>query len=120
MSHDPIESATNRYYDENDADARIAESAQEEVEEMTDRQLVEYILDYPKLSERFYEFIMDDLKAFYEPKLFGVPNLLIELLQPENYYTYFWDLELDKQKKVRELVAEFIYTMKCEEEPDDY
>lgn len=113
--HDPIVSDTNRYHDEQANLERIHESAEIEVDNMQDKELIEYIKDYPKLTDRFYDFIMNELKSFYEPKIFGVPNLLIELFQPENYLMYFWDLIPEQQKKCREMVVEYIYEQKVEE-----
>lgn len=106
---------------------RMREAAEIEVDNMQDKELIEYIKDYQKLENRFYDFIMGDLRLTYckmqgiDPKyiptkLGGIPNLLIELFQPENYLDYFWDLVPDQQKACRELVIEFIFERMQERE----
>lgn len=96
----------------NNGYTRFYENVKREVTKWTDHELIEYITDY--CDDLYYDFIMADLKAYYclnpnimQSKLGGIPNLLIDLFEPQNYLTYFWDLTPEKQAKVKSLVIEF-------------
>lgn len=125
--HDPIVSDTNRYHNQLARQQEIHESCEKEVAKWTDHELIDYIKDY--CSDAYYDFIMENLRLLYcklsgrdpnimRTKLGGIPNLLIELFQPENYLAYFWDLDPDEQTKVREIVIEHYADKKINEDEE--
>lgn len=129
MTHDPITSSTHRYYNDQARFEKTYEGCEKEVVKMTDKDLIDYIQDFPKLENRYYDFIMKDLRLTYcklagrnpdimPTQLGGIPNLLIELFQRENYLAYFWNMDDDQQKEFRRQVAEFM-AEKIENERED-
>lgn len=117
--NDPVVNDTNRYHSEQASLERIYETCEKEVASWTDHQLIEQIINDAKVGDLFYDFIMADLRQthcklqgidpdFMRTKLGGIPNLLIELFQPENYLTYFWDMVPEQQEAFRKIVAEYM------------
>lgn len=96
----------------------LFENILESMEEKTNKEMAEIISDDRVLEEMFFDFIMAEQKKLYSDKanpifhqnqLNGIPNLIVELFQPENYLVFLLDLSSEKRKEWVELVANHFY-----------
>lgn len=102
---DPVVFDTYRYHAELAEEQKAQEAAEEEIKEMSDKDLIAWILD--RRATAFTDAIWQIFRLAYrkhEPST-ELDDLLDELLTSENYLTFFCWLPESKKQEIRDLCA---------------